>query len=58
MEPLLERLPLEQGVLEGVAQGADGIGEDVVEHVRARVAVACPRAGLLVGPRARRSQGS
>ena len=32
LEPLLERLPLEERLLEGVAQRADGVGEDVVEH--------------------------
>ena len=31
-EALLERLTLEQGTLERVAEGADGVGEDVVEH--------------------------
>ena len=35
LEVLLERLPLEERRLEGVAQGADRIGEDVVEHLRA-----------------------
>ena len=37
MEALLERLPFEQSVLEGIAEGADGVGEDVVEHVRRTV---------------------
>ena len=32
LEPLLEGLALEEGALERVAQRADGIGEDVVEH--------------------------
>ncbi len=32
LEVLLERLALEEGGLEGVAEGADGVGEDVVEH--------------------------
>jgi hypothetical protein len=31
---LLERLALEEGCFERVAERADGIGEDVVEHVR------------------------
>ena len=34
LEALFERLPLEERVLEGVAQRTDGIGEDVIEHVR------------------------
>src|SRR3546814_5500754 len=34
LEALLERLALEERLLEGVAQGADGICEDVIEHVR------------------------
>ena len=36
LEALLERLPLEQGVLERVAQSTDRIREDVVEHGRGR----------------------
>ena len=32
LEALLEGLALEEGLLQRVAQGADGIGEDVVEH--------------------------
>ena len=32
LEVLLERLALEEGGLERVAQRADGVGEDVVEH--------------------------
>ena len=34
LEPLLERQPVEEGVLEGVPQRTDGVGEDVVEHQR------------------------
>ena len=35
LEVLLERLPFEERRLEGVAQGADRIGEDMVEHLGA-----------------------
>jgi hypothetical protein len=31
---LLERLTLQERGLEGVTEGADGIGEDVVQHLR------------------------
>jgi hypothetical protein len=31
---LLERLPFEERRLEGVAQRADRIGEDMVQHLR------------------------
>ena len=41
LEVLLERLPLEERGLEGVAERADGIGEDVVEHARLRLPGAC-----------------
>ena len=34
LEVLLERLPFEERRLERVAQRADGIGEDMVEHLR------------------------
>ena len=37
LEPLLERLALEQRVLQRIAQGADGVREDVVEHVGRRL---------------------
>jgi hypothetical protein len=31
---LLEGLPFEERRFERIAKGADGIGEDVIEHVR------------------------
>ena len=32
MEALLERLTFEHRPLERIAEGADGIGEDMIEH--------------------------
>src|SRR3546814_782318 len=46
LEALLERLALEERLLEGVAQGADGICEDVIEHVRPNL-VPCQAAAPL-----------
>ena len=36
---LIERLPLQEGGLERIAEGADGVGEDMIEHLTADATV-------------------
>ena len=45
LEVLVERLAFEERGLEGVAQGADGIGEHVVEHAATTLATRRPHPG-------------